>query len=309
MDKRYAIMDLGTNTFHLLIVEGEPTGFKEIIHEEEAVKLGEGGINKGSILPAAFDRGVKMMQRFAVLIQNHNVEKVRAIATSALRSAANGEDFIREVKEKTGIAIEIINGEQEAAFIYKGVEASGCLTGENNLIVDIGGGSVEFIICNEDAIFWKRSFEIGAARLMDKFHRTDPIPPESIAALNAYLEDCLQSLFEAVKTFPVHILIGSSGTFESYAGLIASSKGKAFDLKKIKSYGFEINELLTLIEQVVLSTHQQRVENAGIIPVRKDMIVTASLLARFIIEKLHIREVMMTTHSLKEGVLAEMIKH
>ena len=300
-------MDLGTNTFHLLIVEGGPSGFKEIIHEEEAVKLGEGGINKGSILPAAFERGIKTMERFAGLVQNNHVQKVRAIATSALRSAANGEDFINEVKEKTGIAIEIINGEQEAAFIYKGVNASGCLTSQNSLIVDIGGGSVEFIICNDSGIFWKQSFEIGAARLMDKFHHTDPIPPESITALNIYLEDCLKSLFDAVTQFPVHILIGSSGTFESYTGLIEAAKGKSFDLKKIKSYEFDIGELLKLIEQVVLSSHQQRVENIGIIPVRKDMIVTASLLARFIIEKLHIEEVMMTTHSLKEGVLAEMM--
>ncbi|WP_295669461.1 exopolyphosphatase [uncultured Mucilaginibacter sp.] len=307
MNDRYAVMDLGTNTFHLLIAEAGNHGFNEIVHEEEPVKLGEGGINKGYIVPAAFERGIKTMEQFSELIKNNNVQQVRAIATSALRSAANGEDFIRQVKEKTGIAIEIINGDQEAAFIYKGVKASGCLTDENSLIVDIGGGSVEFIICNDNNVYWKQSFEIGAARLMDKFHRTDPIPPESINALNLYLEDQLQSLFEAIKTFPVHTLIGSSGSFESYTGLIETAKGHAFDLKKIKSYEFNMDELLKLMEQVILSTHQERIENPGIITVRKDMIVTASILARFILEKLKISTVMMTTHSLKEGVLAEMM--
>ena len=307
MNDRYAVMDLGTNTFHLLIAEAGNHGFNEIVHEEEPVKLGESGINKGYIVPAAFERGIKTMEQFSELIKNNNVQQVRAIATSALRSAANGEDFIRQVKEKTGIAIEIINGDQEAAFIYKGVKASGCLTDENSLIVDIGGGSVEFIICNDNNVYWKQSFEIGAARLMDKFHRTDPIPPESINALNLYLEDQLQSLFEAIKTFPVHTLIGSSGSFESYTGLIETAKGHAFDLKKIKSYEFNMDELLKLMEQVILSTHQERIENPGIITVRKDMIVTASILARFILEKLKISTVMMTTHSLKEGVLAEMM--
>jgi len=300
-------MDLGTNTFHLLIADANPSGFTVIVHEEEAVKLGEGGINKGAILPAAFERGIKTMERFAGLIKNNKVQQVRAIATSALRSAANGEDFIRQVKEKTGIAIEIINGDKEASFIYKGVKASGCLTGENSIIVDIGGGSVEFIICNAGTIFWKQSFEIGAARLMDKFHRTDPIPPESITALNLYLQDHLQSLFEAVEKFPVHALIGSSGSFESYTGLIEAGKGHSIDLKKIQSYEFKLDELLQLIEEVVLSTHQERIENPGIIPVRKDMIVTASLLARFILERLKITRVIMTTYSLKEGVLAEMM--
>jgi len=300
-------MDLGTNTFHLLIAEASTSGFSELVHEEEAVKLGEGGINKGSIVPAAFERGLKTMERFGGLIKNNNVQQVRAIATSALRSAANGDEFIKQVKEKTGIAIEIINGDQEAAFIYKGVKASGCLTSENSLIVDIGGGSVEFIICNESTVYWKQSFEIGAARLMDKFHRTDPIPPESITDLNLYLEDQLQSLFDAVKKFPVQTLIGSSGSFESYTGLIETAKGRAFDLKEIKSYEFDMRELLALIEQVVLSTHQERIENPGIIPVRKDMIVTASILARFILEKSQINKVMMTTYSLKEGVLAEMM--
>jgi len=307
MNNRYAVMDLGTNTFHLLIAEASTSGFSEIVHEEEAVKLGEGGINKGSIVPAAFERGLRTMEDFGTLIKNNNVQQVRAIATSALRSAANGDEFIKQVKEKTGIAIEIINGDQEAAFIYKGVKASGCLTSENSLIVDIGGGSVEFIICNESTVYWKQSFEIGAARLMDKFHRTDPIPPESITALNLYLEDQLQTLFGAVKKLPVHTLIGSSGSFESYTGLIETAKGRAFDLKEIKSYEFDMRELLALIEQVVLSTHQERIENPGIIPVRKDMIVTASILARFILEKSQINKVMMTTYSLKEGVLAEMM--
>ena len=295
-------MDLGTNTFHLLIVEGDRT----IVHEQDAVKLGEGGINKGFIIPAAFDRGLQTMQRFSTLIKDNEVNGVRAIATSALRNASNGEDFIKDVKQKTGIAIEIIDGDQEAALIYEGIKAAGCLTDQNSIIVDIGGGSVEFIICNDTNIFWKQSFEIGAARLMDKFHRTDPIPPDSINALYIYLEDCLQPLFAAAKKNPVENMIGSSGVFESYAEVIERLKGKSFDLKKTKHYSFNRETLLELIEKIILSSHQQRIETAGIIPVRIDMIVTASLLTRFIMEKLGIDEVIMSTYSLKEGVLAGM---
>ncbi len=300
-------MDLGTNTFHLLIAEGSSSDVIEIFREQDAVKLGEGGINKGFIQPTAFERGIGTMQRFHELIVKHRVQQVRAIATSALRNAANGQNFIDEVKATTGIAIEIIDGDLEAAFIYKGIKAAGILSKHNSLIVDIGGGSAEFIICNDAEILWKQSFEIGAARLMDRFHRTDPIPPESIDALNLYLEDCLKSLIAAASVYRIDDMIGSSGVFESYAEVIESAKGNPFDLKKIKHYAFDQDELLALIEKIVLSTHQERLITKGIIPIRIDMIVTASLLTRFVIEKLGIGKVVMSTNSLKEGVLAEMM--
>jgi exopolyphosphatase/guanosine-5'-triphosphate,3'-diphosphate pyrophosphatase len=307
MNKSFAVMDLGTNTFHLLIVQGTGTEYNEIVHEQDAVKLGEGGINKGFIQPAAFERGIKSMQRYHQLILNNNVQQVRAIATSALRNAANGQDFINEVKAQTSIAIEIIDGDAEASYIYKGVKASGNLSVQNSLIVDIGGGSVEFVICNNEQVKWKQSFEIGAARLMDSFHRTDPIPPESITALNLYLRDGLKELFEATSNYHIKNLIGSSGVFESYAGLIETNKGNLFDLKKTKHYEFNKDELLRAIENLILSSHQQRSGNKGIIPVRVDMIVTASILTRFIIEQLQIDQIAMSTNSLKEGVLAEMM--
>ncbi|MGF7039155.1 exopolyphosphatase [Mucilaginibacter lappiensis] len=307
MTKRVAIMDLGTNTFHLLIAEGTVNNYHEIVHYHEAVKLGEGGINKGYILPEAFERGIKTMQQFQDQIKANQVQEIRAIATSALRSASNGNDFINEVKAKTGIGIEIINGEQEAGLIYKGVKISGCLSDQNSLIMDIGGGSVEFILGNVDNIIWKQSFEIGAARLMDLFHRTDPIPPASIEALNLYLEDSLPDLFSAVTGHQVDTLIGSSGAFETFAEVIETEKGNPFDLKTTKNYSFDEEELLTQTNKFVQSTHLQRAANKAIIPVRVDMIVVASLITRFIMHKLEIHKVLMCTNSLKEGVLAGML--
>ena len=300
-------MDLGTNTFHLLIADGEIHNYREVVHYHEAVKLGEGGINKGYILPEAYQRGINTMQQFDDEIKAKGVTGTRAIATSALRSASNGKDFISEVKDKTGINIEIINGEQEAGFIYQGVKISGCLSAQNSLIMDIGGGSVEFILGNADDIIWKQSFEIGAARLMDLFHHTDPIPPASIEALNQYLDEKLADLFEAVKNNKVDTLIGSSGAFETFAEVIEAEKGHSFDLKTTKNYSFNEDELLTITGKFVQSSHKERAANKGIIPVRVDMIVAASLITRFIMHKLGIGKVIMCSNSLKEGVLAGML--
>lgn len=196
---------------------------------------------------------------------------------------------------------------EEAEYIYKGVRAGGGLSAENTLIVDIGGGSVEFIICDNTEIIWKQSFEIGAARLMDNFHRHDPIPGESITALNFYFKDTLMPLFAALENRTIHNIIGSSGVFESYATIIENDKGHSFDLKKTQYYEFDKAELLAVIERLILSNHQQRLDNANIIPVRVDMIVTASLLTRFIIQKTGVDEIAMSTNSLKEGVLADMM--
>ncbi|MGI4750771.1 MAG: hypothetical protein ACRYFB_09065 [Janthinobacterium lividum] len=305
MKQRIAVMDLGTNTFHLLIAEPVKNSFKEILHLTEAVKLGEGGMKDGLIKPEAFARGLKTMQLFAEKIALKEASRIRAVATSAVRSTKNGTDFIRQVKQKTGIEIEVIDGLAEAELIYKGVKSSGILSAEKSLILDIGGGSVEFILCDKQEIFWKHSFEIGAQRLRQLFHQIDPIPAKNIDQLNQYLEEQLQLLFLSIKNQEVQQLIGSAGSFETYAEMIELKKGNAFDIKKNKTYQFEITDFEQVTKWLQHSSHQERLQQKGIIPLRVDMIVVASLLTSFIMQKLEIPKLSMTTFSLKEGILAE----
>jgi exopolyphosphatase/guanosine-5'-triphosphate,3'-diphosphate pyrophosphatase len=308
MDNRYAVMDLGTNTFHLLIAEKNADSFKVLVHEHIAVKLGEGGINKGVILPPAFERGISTMKNFRSHINEHKIHKIKCIATSALRNASNGKDFIERVKQAVSIDIELVDGGREAAYIYEGIKAAGALSAENSLIMDIGGGSVEFIIGNNKQFIWKQSFEIGAARLMERFHHSDPISPASIEALNLYLENTLPALFEAVKRYPVKSLIGSSGAFETFAELAALRRDGSFSIDKIKNYSFDHEELLRVTDEMILSSHVERQANEAIIPVRVDMIVVSSVITRFIMQKLELKDVALCTYSLKEGVLAEMMQ-
>ncbi|GGI50580.1 hypothetical protein GCM10011425_17920 [Mucilaginibacter galii] len=300
-------MDLGTNTFHLLIAEPDAENFfKELQHEYVGVKLGEGGINEGTIKPDAYQRGLDTLISFQGIIEQHKVSKVKAIATSALRSASNGQQFIDEVKQYTGIHIETISGDTEAGYIYQGVRASGCLGTETSLIMDIGGGSVEFILTNNHEIFYKQSFEIGAARLMAKFHQTDPIAPHEVTSLNKYLDKQLDPLYSALTNHSISNLIGSSGAFETFAELIELGKNKTFDLKENKTYYFKEEELLKHTNQIIHANHDERAATKGIIPVRVDMIVVASLLTQYVMQKLEVSNVVMSAYSLKEGVLAEL---
>jgi exopolyphosphatase/guanosine-5'-triphosphate,3'-diphosphate pyrophosphatase len=307
MTNRVAVMDLGTNTFHLLIAEPDINNFfKEVRHEHIGVKLGEGGINEGYIKAEAYQRGIDTLVKFGELIKEQNVVQVKAIATSAMRNASNGQQFINEVKQRTGIIIETITGDVEAGYIYKGVKASACLQSANSLIVDIGGGSVEFILGNSENIIYKQSFEIGAARLMAKFHESDPITTDAIRSLNNYLDTCLAPMLNAVKQHDVKNLIGSSGAFETFAELLESDKGRTFDLKRTSTFAFSIEEIKGIINRIVASNYQERANMPGIIPVRVDMIVVASLLTQYLINRLYISEVIMSAYSLKEGVLADL---
>ena len=300
-----AVMDLGTNTFHLLIARGEAANPEELFHITVPVSLGEGGINSGIIQPAAYQRGIDTLVKFHQHILEHKVDHVKAIATSALRTTSNGKDFIAEVKAKTGIEIETVDGETEARYIYAGVKSGKCLTKDNSLILDIGGGSVEFVLGNEDSIQWKQSFEIGAARLMDKFHKKDPIPAHCIAELNVYIDGILTPFFEAMEGIDIKTIIGSSGAFETFAEVVELKKGHDFELKSIRKYHFDNTEFLNITDWLIESTHFDRENTKGIIPIRVDMIVVAALITRFVMKKLNISDVIMSTYSLKEGVLAE----
>jgi exopolyphosphatase/guanosine-5'-triphosphate,3'-diphosphate pyrophosphatase len=300
-----AVMDLGTNTFHLLIARGDAANPEELYHTTVPVRLGEGGINNGVIQAAAYKRGIDTIIQFSEQIKEFKAERVSAIATSALRSASNGHHFIEEIKAKTGIQIETINGDREAEYIYVGVKAGKCLSKQNSLILDIGGGSVEFILGNEDQIILKQSFEIGAARMLDKFHKIDPIPEASISEMNNYLEQTLPSFFEAAKGIEIANIIGSSGAFETFAEVIELQKGHEFELKKNRKYKFVPQEFIDITDWLIASSHQDRENTKGIIPIRVDMIVSASLITRFVMKKLGVSEVLMSTYSLKEGVLAE----
>jgi exopolyphosphatase/guanosine-5'-triphosphate,3'-diphosphate pyrophosphatase len=303
-----AVMDLGTNSFHLLIAAADGYGgFTELAHLHEPVRLGEGGINSGKIRKEPYDRGVKALTKFSTVIAAHGVKTVKCIGTSALRNAANGQKFIDEVNKKTGIIIELINGKQEAEYIYKGVKACGCLIHERSLIMDIGGGSVEFILCTPTEIIWKQSFEIGAARLMDRFQKTDPLSPECIAELDKYLNTALIDLYRATAKVEIDKLIGSAGAFETFAQLIEDMNHRLFDIKAVKSYDYDLRDFIQVTNSLVRSTHEERMQMPGIIPLRVDMIVVASLLTRYIMDRINIGRVGMSAYALKEGVLSMFI--
>lgn len=303
---RIAVIDLGTNTFHLLIAEVNATAFEILYKTNVPVKLGEGRINDNMIIPEAFDRGVNCLKSFHNTIEAYEVDRVRATATSAVRSAENGKDFVNAVKTQTGINIEAISGDEEAELIYQGVKLSGAIQ-ELSLIMDIGGGSVEFILCDEEQLIWKKSYNIGAARLMQQFFKSDPLSDEDKQAILFHIQKQLTDLFEICEKYKPQILIGSAGAFETFAELVSEKNNQHTDIANIRSFLFNFDDYIEIAVKLINSTHQQRIEMPGIIPLRVDMIVIATLITNYVLGRCKINRLTLSTYDLKMGVLASQI--
>ncbi|MBC5774060.1 phosphatase [Pontibacter sp. KCTC 32443] len=310
MTNRLALIDMGTNTFHLLVTEVNEQGqLRDLYKTKVPVRLGQGGISNGNIAPEAYERALKTLRDFRKVIDEHGAETVRAMATSMVRNAANGDDFVKDIYKQTDIQVEVIDGAREAELIYYGVRFAGVLDEQTALIMDIGGGSVEFILCNNQEIFWKRSFEIGAQRLMDQFFTADPMPTESIAAEKTYLAEKLQPLTEAVTQYKPTILVGSSGTFDTLCDIDALSKGDTSRQQTIPPAStISIADYYAIHEELLRKTHDERLAIPGMLEMRVDMIVLASIAVDFVLEKYNLQEIRVSSYALKEGVLQQMLE-
>lgn len=276
-----------------------------VIHKEMQVpvKIGAGGINSGIIAEAAFLRGMDALKRFKEAIQGYTIDQIKVFGTSALRDASNGKLFIKEALNRYGFTIELIDGEREAALIYEGVSHSLTLPGSPVLIMDIGGGSVEFIIGNKKEVFWKRSFAVGAARLMDKFHHQDPIGLTEINQINAYLDDQLDPLWKALQGYLVKALIGSAGAFETLRDVLQKDLGVSPQAISTHACQIKRKEFDLFYELMVAKSKEGRAALNGLLDFRVDMIVVSAILMQYIISRIKPEEIIVSDYALKEGML------
>lgn len=304
--KKAAIIDMGTNTFHLLLVELIGSDFSTIYKEKIAVKLGQGGISHNQITADAEKRALHTLTHFKHLIDGEGITEIFAFATSSVRNADNGPDFVQKVKEQLDIHIHVISGEEEAQLIYEGIHFSGALDEETHLMMDIGGGSVEFIIGNAKEALWKKSFEIGGQRLLDAFHYHDPILPEEVQKLEQYCGEKLQPLLEAIATFKPSGFVGASGTFDT---LIDMHFAAQLQCKLTGQHVFElpVPAFYELFQLLITKNRAERLQLPGMIAMRVDMIVVASCLIDFILQHLSVSSMRCSHYSLKEGAVSRLL--
>lgn len=300
------IIDLGTNTFHLLIARMNGDCHEIIYRSKIPVKVGLGGINRNIITEEGKARALDAMRQFKLILTKNQVTKVYAFGTSALRNAENGKELATNIKSETGIEVNIISGEREAEYIFEGVRSAVTMN-DTSLIVDIGGGSVEFIIGNEKELLWKQSFEIGAQRLLEKFQKHDPIHPKERQELDSFFQKTLSTLNLAISRYKPKDLIGSSGTFDTLSEIHCIQSGHSFDpLAPETPLSFE--NFHKIFDDLATKNRAERMKIPGMIEMRVDMIVVACCLIDYLLKSFtDFVRIRVSSYSLKEGVLASLL--
>lgn len=299
-----AVIDLGTNTFNLLIAE--TTGrcsFRVLYEERIAVKMGRGGIHKEKLLPEAMERGLIALSLHQASIRKFGAANVRLIGTSAIRGAANRDEFIKQVRNRFGWELEVIDGNREADYIFSGTISSLPPLKGKYIVLDIGGGSNEFILAEDAKIIWKKSFNIGIARVLELFHMSDPPTQPEIEGIENWFSEHLRPLQDICKIHKPSILVGCSGAFDTLMDILEE---KEPDATMRKSSVFPVEEFHRIHNSLISVNREERCLIPGVDKNRVEMIIIATIFINFILRELDIRELIHTHFSLKEGVMLEM---
>lgn len=303
---RIAVIDCGTNTFNLLIAD-DSSGKIEFIYEDKIpVKIGKGGIENKTIVEEAYARALDAMKSYSHAIKNYSVDKIIATSTSAFRSTDNGPQLKQDILEKTGIEVHIISGEEEADYIYKGATwAYPPEKGTTYLIMDIGGGSTEFILYDSEKIYFRESYLLGASRLLEKFKPEDPLSEKDLSSYYHYFEEILNgSLIKICKQHPPQILVGSSGFFDTLRK-ICYYKFHSDQPEMVKGLNCKIDltEFNSCYDLMIPLNEQERMKIQGMTPFRAEMMGVSTLLVDYIIRETKVNTIVNTSYSLKEGVM------
>lgn len=309
MMNKIAIIDLGSNTFQLLILEHNQQDFRVLYEGSQPAQIGKGGISDGRITPDALDRAIAVLQRFRKITDQHGVlpQHIKAIATSAIRNARNQAEVVQQIYQDTQIEVSVIQGDQEAQLIYDGVKLGMDMGRGVSMIMDIGGGSVEFILCNQHRIFWKQSFEIGGQRLMDKFMTNDPISPASVSRLYSYLAEALLPLTNAVHQYEPTTLIGSAGSFETLMDMYFMHTHGQLPPPEQVAFDIPITEFYRSFQLLMTLNKPERMAIPGMKAYRVEMIVVGACLIDFVLKTYQIKALQVSNYSLKEGVLSQLL--
>lgn len=336
--KRVAIIDCGTNTFNLLIKEKEEGKWKTLYKAKLPVKLGVGGFESNVLMPNRMARGIDALYTYKNVIDNFEVKDVRVFATSAVREASNGSDFVARVKKHLNFDIEVISGDREAELIFEGVvQTTGSLK-EDYLIMDIGGGSTEFIYVRNQQCLWRKSYLLGVSRIHGLLKPASRINQDDIQRLRAHLTNELQDLISFLNEHPVSTLVGSSGSFDTLFDMYqfgvaegaskigeakGSVKGVVQDSSKEPSVkptllapfaesterSMNLNEIPfssypSVHQWLMGSTLEERLAHPCIPQMRAEYMPLSTYLVKFILEHSTFNKMYQSEYALKEGVLA-----
>ncbi len=309
---RVAAVDVGSNSIHMVVAEVEAVGrFRVLDRAKDMVRLGGGTLREGALSDEAMDNGIHTLAKFRTLADRLGVSRVQAVATSAVREAANGGLFIRRVKREVGWRVKVIQGIEEARLIYLGVRhAMDLVAGSPALIVDIGGGSVELILVEDGEALWLDSLKLGVARLTDQFIKKDPPRPGDLESLFRAIDREIGSAKKDLARRKIDdrapSIIGTSGTMLNLITMAAHRRGEP--IGQLQNLSVDAGELTKLRKLVTRSDRAARVKIKGLDSKRADLIVAGACVAERIARAFSAETVTACTWALREGVLLDFIE-
>jgi len=305
--KRIAAIDLGTNSFHALIVDIFSDGsFYTVDKLKEMVLLAEKGLGD-DLSPEAMGRGIEALKKIKMLAESLQVETILAYATSAIREAGNGGEFIQRAIDEVGIKINAIPGRIEAELIGLAVQHGIQMPDSPSMIMDVGGGSVEFLVADQEKFHHMSSKKLGVARMTANFIDHDPITEKEINTLKEHYENNLQDVAEAFAIHRCSLLIGSSGTMENIALMIAHRNNKTPNLT-INELEFSAKEFFEFYDDTIGLNEKKRAKLKGLDEKRIKLLPAGLVLVHFVLKKFGIKRVKISSQALREGIVLRYIK-
>ena len=301
------MIDLGTNTFNLLVFAPRQDGLRVVHSVELPVFLGKGGIEKGVIADDAFVRGMVALARHKATAEAWGASGITGFGTSALRNARNGPEFVARAWNELGIRIHVIPGHEEAGLILEGVRQAVELGDRPALIMDIGGGSTEFILATRKALMWKQSFELGVTRLRERIPIGDPINVQEAARIAEHLDSRLEPLWAVIERHEPHLLIGSAGSFDTLAAIVAAEQGLALPADTT-TLAFPEPVFDDLKDRLLRMDRTQRLLVPGLPEHRVDTLPYALIQIERVLLAGGIRELAWSRYALKEGAAARQLR-
>lgn len=308
-ERRVAAIDIGTNSIHLLIAAIDPGlhAFRVLLAEKSTTRLGERDPETGDLSPEAIERGFRTLRHCRDLALSHGVEQIVTAATSAVREAPNGRDFLLALQEQLDLEVDLVSGPEEARLIYLGV-LSGMAFGETpHWILDIGGGSTELVLADGRDGRAFTSTRIGAVRLQREFCQQDPLPAERRRFLRAYIQGALDpavaEVRAALRPGELPVMVGTSGTAMALAALAAAEDGKP--PLKLGGYRLSRERVDQLVEKLVLLTPEQRRGLTAINDRRAEIIVPGVLILQTAMAMLGARDLVVCDRALREGLIVD----
>jgi len=301
--RRAASIDLGTNTFLLLVAEVANGKIQPLIDREEIVRLGRGVDATGDISAEAMARAMQCLEEYVAQARIADAEAIYASGTSALRDARNREAFCNLVREKFGVAVEIISGEDEARYTYYGALSSAPPHLERMTLIDIGGGSTEVVIGNLERMSAARSVDIGSVRLTERFLHADPVTPAEMDAARQAVRTALAAYNPLLEHRRTSTLIGTAGTITTLAAIAQSLP--VFEPQKIDGYWLSRCQVEDIIEMLAVLPLARRRLVTGLRPERADVILAGALILETFMAEFGFSRLLVSQRGLRYGVLME----